>query len=465
MADTPLGKGLIEIGANLAPLEVGLTTAQARVQEYLTAISAGLDPSKPRDFANAMKVGESSLRESATQAALIAANIERSTNAVRAFQAAAKKQAQDTASAAQAAAAPLALPAGGADRVKDQTQTIKQQTQAMQDASVATNTAATSKAKAAEQTMGLGKRISESTKGVREFAASITGIAGVFTGLIGVVTLVIGGLTALYAKFTKGREEALALEKSINELRSSVNEMKKIGEGGATSILGLDESATTKQIRQVENFYTDLQTRQAELFYKEEERINKSDKSKKAKATELARLNDKLRQDTASAEIKKNEELDKLYKDAAKNRIEEVNAFERENLLRQAQASGDERKVIDMKAAEEKRKVNDQIAKEENDYVKGLLTQRLQVIEAERLAEHKKINEREQAEKDAAKKIADEKRQAEERAAKAFAEAQRAAFGQLQNQINSLFNTGNMEVGINRVAGLIQVLIDKTERG
>ncbi len=162
---------------------------------------------------------------------------------------------------------------------------------------------------------------------------------------------------------------------------------------------------------------------------------------------------------------KKNQELDQLYKDAAKNRIEEVNAFERENLLRQAQASGDERKVIDMKAAEEKRKVNDQIAKEENEYVKGLLTQRVQVIEAERLAEHKKIDDREKAERDANQKIADEKRQAEERAAKAFAEAQRAAFGQLQSQINSLFNTGNMEVGINRVAGLLQVLIDKTERG
>jgi len=400
MADTPLGRGLIEIGANLAPLEKGLAEAQAKTRAALGGAAVGGG----------------------------------------------------------------ATATGGSTAVSG-TSAIKEEAAAMNAASASTTTYTSSKAKAAEQTMGLGKRISESTKGIREFAASITGIAGVFTGLLGVVTLVVGGLTALYAKFSKGREEALALEKSINELRSSVNEMKKIGEGGAASILGLDESATTKQIRQVENFYTDLQTRQAELFYKEEERINKSDKSKKAKASELARLNDRLREDTAAAEIKKNQELDQLYKDAAKNRIEEVDAFERENLLRQAQASGDERKVIDMKAAEEKRKVNDQIAKEENDYVKGLLTQRLQVIEAERLAEHKKIDDREKAERDANQKIADEKRQAEERAAKAFAEAQRASFTQLQSQINSLFNTGNMEVGINRVAGLIQVLIDKTERG
>lgn len=465
MADTPLGKGLIEIGANIAPLEVGLANAQTRTQEYLAAISAGLDPSKPIAFANAMKLGETSLRESASQAALIAANIERSTNAVRAFQAASKRQAQDTAEAAQAAASPLALPPGKADRVTDQTQAIKQQTTAINEAVASTSNLADNKTKAAEKTLSLGKRISESTKGLREFAASITGVAGVFTGLIGVVTLVIGGLTALYSKFTKGREEALALEKSINELRSSVSQMQRIGEGGASSILGLDESSITRQIRQVENFYTDLQMKQADLFYKEEERIKKSDKSKSAKAAELAKLNERLKDDTAKAEIRKNQELDQMYKDAAKNRIEEVDSYERENLLRQAQASGDERKVIDMKAAEEKRKLNDQIAKEENDYVKNLMVQRLSVIESERQAEHKKIDEKEKAERDAAQKVADERQRAEERAAKAFADAQRASFSQLQNQINGLFNTGNMEVGINRVASLVQVLIDKTERG
>ena len=42
MADTPLGRGLIEIGANLAPLEKGLAEAQAKTRAALGSISGGV---------------------------------------------------------------------------------------------------------------------------------------------------------------------------------------------------------------------------------------------------------------------------------------------------------------------------------------------------------------------------------------------------------------------------------------
>jgi len=38
-------------------------------------------------------------------------------------------------------------------------------------------------------------------------------------------------------------------------------------------------------------------------------------------------------------------------------------------------------------------------------------------------------------------------------------------FSQLRGEINSLFNAGNIEVGINRLGGLLEVLIQKTGDG
>jgi len=42
MADTPLGRGLIEIGANLAPLEKGLAEAQAKTRAALGGAAVGV---------------------------------------------------------------------------------------------------------------------------------------------------------------------------------------------------------------------------------------------------------------------------------------------------------------------------------------------------------------------------------------------------------------------------------------
>jgi hypothetical protein len=200
--------------------------------------------------------------------------------------------------------------------------------------------------------------------------------------------------------------------------------------------------------------------------------IENSKQSKEEKQRKIESLNEESAKRSEQRELERTKAIEKVEQDSLARLASKRAATLYENEVRAAQAAGDERKVIDLKAAEEKRQITEQLAKMEEGYDKDILSNRLSIIEAERLAAHKKINDQEQAEKEANQNIADEKAKQNEQAAnearqqaKAFAEAQRAAFGQLQSQINNLFNTGNMEVGINRVAGLIQVLIDKTERG
>lgn len=400
MADTPLGRGLIEIGANLAPLEKGLAEAQAKTRAALGGAAVGGG----------------------------------------------------------------ATATGGATAVSG-TSAIKEEAAAMNAASASTTTYTASKAKAAEQTMGLGKRISESTKGIREFTASITGIAGVFTGLLSVVGLVVGGFTALYAKVKQNREEAKKAHDDYVALTTKLHELQKVAEGGGASILGLDQDQTGNQIRQLQEFYGNLQRTQAQIADIEMKRIDKSNKSESAKQQEIAKLNENLKLKSAEIERNLNEETQKIYQQAYKKSAEEINKFEAETAIRSAKAAGDERKVIDLQAAEQTRQINQQIQETDNEFQQERLRKRLKVVEEERKAEHKKIDERIEKEKEADRKKREQEEKAARKALKAFEEAQKESFAKVQSQINSLFNTGNMEVGINRVAGLIQVLIDKTERG
>lgn len=61
------------------------------------------------------------------------------------------------------------------------------------------------------------------------------------------------------------------------------------------------------------------------------------------------------------------------------------------------------------------------------------------------------------------KKVNKEKAQDLEKQRRDFLKAQEEQIAGLRAQINSLFNSGNLEVGIDRVGALIQTLIDKTE--
>lgn len=86
--------------------------------------------------------------------------------------------------------------------------------------------------------------------------------------------------------------------------------------------------------------------------------------------------------------------------------------------------------------------------------------QAIQSRESIFLNDLKTLNERKEQEKKDNKEVADDR----EKKQREMMKAQMEQFASIRQQINSLFNTGNMESSINRVGDLIQVLIDKTER-
>ena len=400
MADTPLGRGLIEIGANLAPLEKGLAEAQAKTRAALGGAAVGGG----------------------------------------------------------------ATTTGGATPIASQTESIKQQTAAINEATNATSNLNKVKAATTTRTLSVGQSLQQATKGFREFASSITGTIGAVTGVIGVFTLLTSGIRILMQKQEEQKRAQLEQIRAIENTRKEIKELNRVMAEGAEGIL-YQQTQLDRDLEALNKFYDTVKEKQSQQYKYEFDLIVKSTKDKAERNKKIEDLNAKSAADSEDRENRRNADIEKVTQDALKREASQRAEMLYENEVRAAQAAGDERRVIDIKAAEEKRKINEKIADMEAGYDRDLLTARLSIIDAERLAELKKIDERAQTEKDANKKIADEKRQAEERAAKAFAEAQRASFTQLQSQINSLFNTGNMEVGINRVAGLIQVLIDKTERG
>jgi hypothetical protein len=60
---------------------------------------------------------------------------------------------------------------------------------------------------------------------------------------------------------------------------------------------------------------------------------------------------------------------------------------------------------------------------------------------------------------------AQEERKAQNELAVEQARQVQEQFSQLRGEINSLFNAGNIEVGINRLGSLLEVLIQKTGDG
>lgn len=401
MADTPLGRGLIEIGANLAPLERGLAQAQAKTRAAL---------------------GGASGRGGAASSV------------------------------------------SGAAAITEEISTTNRATQAQ-------NNLAASTARANAQKVGIGKSISNATAGFRLFAGSITATIGAFSGIGAAIALVTGGVNYLKEKQEEARKKTLELRNAMEASKKAFEEFNKTADFTAEGIL-YQPTQLDSDLAKIKEFFDQAKKLQSDAYKAELSFIENSKQSKEEKQRKIESLNEESAKRSEQRELERTKAIEKVEQDSLARLASKRAATLYENEVRAAQAAGDERKVIDLKAAEEKRQLTEQLAKMEEGYDKDILSKRLSIIEAERLAAHKKINDQEQAEKEANQNIADEKAKQNEQAAnearqqaKAFAEAQRAAFGQVQSQINNLFNTGNMEVGINRVAGLIQVLIDKTERG
>lgn len=423
MADTPLGKGLIEIGANLAPLEAGLAQAQAKTRAALGGATVGVG-------------------------------------------------------GAATGAGPAAASAATSTAMREQAAAIETNARAADNFAKST-------ANAGEKAEGLGKKITNSTKGWREFSGAITSTVGSFTALFGVIGLITTGISYLIEKFralTVAQENFNKLQQENDKARSE-----------AISKPFVDfRDAQQRQQDQLQEDYKQRvklieETRSAEIKAIEEiskQRMQQEDESRaralaysQGNPAVLAAFEERKRQIQQETDAQilgintaKQTELDGIKKnlDAANKAIDDQTAEKKKKDLEAMQAASEElriqtlgpREQIEAQAAMKIKELKKQQADATDADMKKAFDQQISYIEQIKNANLQRFDEQKKKENEAISDTA----KAQARAQAQIMEAQRAQFAGLQNQINSLFNTGNMEVGINRVASLVQVLIDKTER-
>jgi hypothetical protein len=375
MADTPLGKGLIEIGANLAPLEAGLAQAQAKTRAALGGASVGIG-------------GTATGAGAATSSDTFAKNSE---------------------SIAQSSA-----------RTQASTTRVESDTRKTADNST---------------------KISD---GASKSAVSFDKIRSTAAILVGSIAKLIDGM----AQF-KGAAVAVG-----NELGGLRDAYVSIGE----SQIGSSERALRGIERQRDATLRNIDAQEASANFIEKfaHWANEGAYYEAQKGIAIQAANDAL------------ETQKKLIEEQQKIREQSLTD---ENYKRRIALEEDKSIKATMEYKFEKEKVmlalQDVRSKKERD----ALVERLNILkleyekkmEAARLEEaerKQKIQDEKNEQLKADAEVAKRKREELDR----FQQAQRESFANLQNQINSLFNTGNLEVGINRVASLVQVLIDKTER-
>jgi hypothetical protein len=159
----------------------------------------------------------------------------------------------------------------------------------------------------------------------------------------------------------------------------------------------------------------------------------------------------KAQQEKEDAEIEASAEQKKRDDETYQNRL---NNLREENEAARNALITDPRQKAEAEFQTRKRKLEQEIAAETDHATKVALNQKLDLLRQTHTQALANID-REAAEKQ--KADADVVRQQMQQMAEQFS--------QLRGEINSLFNAGNIEVGINRLGGLLEVLIQKTGDG
>ena len=159
----------------------------------------------------------------------------------------------------------------------------------------------------------------------------------------------------------------------------------------------------------------------------------------------------KAQQEKEDAEIQAAAEQKKRDDETYQNRL---NNLREENEAARNALITDPRQKAEAEFQTRKRKLEQEIAAETDHATKVALNQKLDLLRQTHTQALANID-REAAEKQ--KADADVMRQQMQQVTEQFA--------QLRGEINSLFNAGNIEVGINRLGGLLEVLIQKTGDG
>jgi len=164
-------------------------------------------------------------------------------------------------------------------------------------------------------------------------------------------------------------------------------------------------------------------------------------------AAELKKIDDE-KQAKLDAEAQVN--ADKAAADAERtaNRLADL---KEENEAAAIALIEDPRKKADAEYEARRKKIEDNIANETDANIRAELQNKLALLDQQHKVTLGNITKEE-----------NEKKAAQQRAQQDFQRAMAEQFGQLRGEINSLFNTSNVEVGINRLGSLLQVLIQKT---
>jgi hypothetical protein len=375
MADTPLGRGLIEIGANLAPLEKGLAEAQAKTRAALGGAAVG-------------------------------------GGATTAGGAASGATSFDASKSAKEYASEMTRAQGVVSNVANESKKVASNTKeaATQSKFINIGVAATAGAVAT-----LGRALDQLWKGFKGFGDSARALGS--------------ELRAIESQF---RSDITA---SLDPLSQRTQEIEK------ARLAALEQLEVQRQERGIIGDIVGYFSDEAELAVKTQ------------KINEEAAKAQKRNQDKAAADAKK----------AAEQRVkdEQKGAEEAEKFTRQLYVQTlDERGKLNAEYEDDVKEIE---KKRDSALTLGermRYTQALALREDLFNKELQDLDEKERKQKESDQEIERGKRKAQAD----FLRAQAEQFASVRQQINSLFNTGSMETSINRVADLVQVLIDKTER-
>lgn len=291
-----------------------------------------------------------------------------------------------------------------ADRIaRDRVKTMAAASVAAAEAQAAAQKAANT---AVDQGTTKAKSFADTLKGVtspvRSVIGAVTGLIGIFTTFSAIVGLVILG----FQKITEAaRKKAEAIEAAKKAFKEYAEELEKIQK---TNLEKSDDP-----VKEIINRYDTQIEKERELY------------------DELIKQRLKLR-------IRNDNDVTSSIIDERDQRVAALEQAKQQAIA--AEVTLSEYKVGEAKKAQEKIDAD----KRQSD---------LELRMEERAAMLADIRKKQEAQADAEDYYAQRNR--------AMMQAQREQFAQLRNDINGLFNTSGLEVGINRVGALIQTLIDK----
>lgn len=304
--------------------------------------------------------------------------------------------------------------------------------------------------------LGLTATMNTATAGFRGIVGAVQSTIGAITAALGWIGLITTAITFLIEKMReRGRLEAearqtqlrLAAEAAALDKQSLIDRTQ----GLAKEVKQLDD-AYKQRLDAINRIYNE-ELKAAEQVHDVLKRTRREEAKDRA-TNSLSVLNEqygtelKLIRNNYEEQVKNAEKTEQ-----SKNRQLEKSLMSDRERIEADYAD----KVAEVQDAMRKNAGNRDAAK-----MNEIHRERLKLLAAERDQQIKDLDDRNRKEAETLAEQNAAKAEAARAQAQAFADAQRAAFGQLRSDINGLFSTNQLEVGITRLGQLMEVLIAKT---